>query len=209
MESSKLEEALSSDVNTITSLKLGILPAKSFYGAIVLLILKISCVFWIINTVERLLLYVTKIYQPSMGLGDLFFIWILALFSSLLLSVPFSRFVLFSQLFKNKLKTAVLIKQKVRHFSFIYLSIYSVSYFLLTILPMLGVDDHQDDFFLTIFVAIFAQAGAFVVSWVATMFISMAELDRLGMGILLNALGELVHKTKQHYATERAAKHIE
>lgn len=199
MEHLQLEEAVKSDLRTITTLKMGGVSAKNFYIPVLALIFKISLIFLAINTGVRLVLQAVGFYYPTITIGLMFGTWSCAFVMSLMLGVTLSRFVLLKLLFKGRLKTETLIKQKTTHLSLLYFGIYAVIYSLMTALinSGMGFDEHVRDAGLVVFSTIFSQVLAFVVSSVAAGFLSMIEIDRLGMGLLFNAVGEMIKRAKK------------
>jgi|APCry1669189844_1035258.scaffolds.fasta_scaffold16313_2 hypothetical protein len=199
MEHQQLEEAIKSDLRTIPTLKMGGVSAKDFYIPVLVLIFKISLIFLAINTGVRLVLQAVGLYHPTITMGLMFGTWSCAFVMSLMLGVTLSRFVLLKLLFKGRLKTEALIKQKITHLSLLYFGIYAVVYCLMTALinSGMGFDEHVRDAGMVVFSTIFSQVFAFVVSSVAAGFLSMIELDRLGMGILFNAIGEMINRVKK------------
>lgn len=209
MDHQQLEAAVKSDLITLSTLKMETVSAKDFYGPVLMLVFKISFIFLGINTIARMALHQIGQYQPPMTLGWMFGAWICALGTSFLLGLSLSRLVLIAKLFRNRLKTGVFLKQKYLHFSLMFFLIYSGMYLVTTDVVGIGMDEHALDIDIVTFSTIFAQVFAFVVAIVTTGFLSMLELDRLGLAILWNALGEFVRKAKSSSKVNRGSKDSE
>ena len=200
MELNQLEDAVKSDLSTLATLKMEVVSAKDFYVPVLILIFKVSLIFLAINAIACGVLHRFALYQPSISLGWVLGSWFCALGTSLMLGFSLSRMVLIGKLFKNRLKTGAFLKQKLLHFSVIFFLIYCVAYLLMTALVGLGMDKHALDTDVMAISMILAQFAAFIAAIVTTTFLFIIELDRLGLGVLWNVIGEWIQKSKRHHS---------
>ncbi len=205
MENQPTEGAIKSDLITVKTLRLGTVSARDYYVSILGWILKLSLLFLGINTVLQRFMHTIGYYLPDLSLKLILISWICALLASTFMSFTAARIILIGKLIKGQLKTANLIKRKYLHFTLVFFLIYSITYLVATY-PVIGwmdVSDFQrsnkDLWFTCIYVA-FPQFFASIAASVGTAFISMIELDRLGLGPLFNVVGDAI-KNKGHLAS--------
>ena len=198
MNSQDLEQAIQSDLYTLRTLKMGTVSARDFYGSVWGVIFKLSLILLSVNTLIRLALKGAGLYDPEITMNLMLGTWFGCLIVSCFIGFTVSRLLLIAKLSKGRLKTASLIKQKIRHFSLIYFGIYAVIYTVCTALlnSCIGFNDHITDFWLVVFCAVMAQAFSFLISIVATGLFAGVELDRLGLGALFNVIADVVSKAK-------------
>ena len=196
-ELDQLQLDIKGDLLTIPTLKLGILPAKTFYGALLLFVLKLSLLFMLINLIVQIGLNVIGVYHSHMRVGALLGLWGCALGASVVIALFINQFILFSKLVKGRLKTEAFIRKKWRHFSLIYFLIYSLVYFL----AMWFQSSFSLDGDAQLFNFIFAQFIATVFALVATALIVNMEIERLGLGIVFDVISAFIEKIKHKPTT--------
>ncbi|HHF0526722.1 TPA: hypothetical protein ACTUT5_003439 [Legionella anisa] len=198
MEVHQLEEAIKSDLKTLTTLKMGFVSANKFYGKLLGLACKLSFLFLAINTVVQLVLKGMGQFNAPFTLTLLCGSWLVCFMMSLFLALILSRFVLLSRLIKGRLKTEILLKKTLKHLGSVCLVIYTVIYALTTMLSVSGAEsDVVNDPAFLMFTILFPQAFSFIVSTGITGLMSSIELDRLGLGVLFNVLSDLLSKAKK------------
>ena len=193
MENQQIEDAIKSDLITVKTLRLRVVPARDYYFSILAWIFKLSLLFLGVNTVLQRFMHAVGYYLPDLSLKIILVGWIFALLASTFMSFTAARIILISKLIKGQLKTASLIKSKYLHFTVVFFVIYSLVYLVITysVFGWMDLSDFQrssgDLWFICVSLA-FPQFFAFIAASVATAFISMIELDRLGLGPLFNVL---------------------
>ena len=196
MDKNPFENAIKSDLATLSTLKMGYVSAKDLYGSVFRLTWKLSFLLLAINTGVRLVLMAVGLYPITLTLGLMIGTWMVCFMASLVLGMVFSRLILISQLIKGRLKTEAIIRETFRHLGWVCLGIYIGVYAFITFFVALGVDDHLMDPWLLAFTTIFSQAFAFIAATGITGLLSGVELDRLGLGAVFNVLSELTAKAK-------------
>jgi len=197
MDQQQIEDAIKSDLITIKTLRLGVVSGPDYYVSILGWIFKLSLMFLGINTVLQQFMHAVGYFLPVLSLKGLLISWIFALLASTFMSFTAARIILIGKLIKGQLKTASLIKNKYLHFTAVFFLIYSVSYLVVTF-PVIGWMDLSDfqqadqEIWFTIFYLAFFQFAAFIAASVGTAFISMIELDRLGLGALFSVVRNLI-----------------
>ena len=197
MENQSTEDAIKSDLIMIKTLRLGTVSARDYYGSILRWILTLSLLFLGINTVLQRFMHTVGYYLPELSLKALLVDWVCALLASTFMGFTAARMILIGRLIKGQLKTARLIKRKYLHFTLVFFLIYSIAYLLITY-PVIGWMDvadfrqAKDDLFFTCFYVALPQFASFIVASGVTAFLSMIELDRLGLGALFNVLRGLL-----------------
>lgn len=202
MEMQQLEQAIKSDLTTLSTLKMGFVSAKDFYGKLFSLSLKLSFVLLAINTLVRLALMAIGLYPIAFSMGLMAGTWLVCFLASLVMSVFLSRLILISALIKGRLKTQALMKETFRHLGWVCFGIYSVTYALVTLIVVAGMDAHMNDLDVLAFITIFSQAVTSIAATGITGLLLGVELDRLGLGAVFNVLSELIVKAKKtHQST--------
>lgn len=202
MDQQQIEEAIKSDLITAKTWRLGIVPARDYYFSILAWIFKLSLLFVAVNTLLQRFMHAAGYYLPDFSLQVIALSWIFALLVSIFMSFTAARIILISKLIKGKLKTASLIKRKYLHFTLVFFLIYSLVYLVIAyaLLGWMDLPDFQrasaELWFICVSLA-FPQFSAFIAASVSTAFISMIELDRLGIGPLFNVLVDTLRKKDQ------------
>ncbi len=201
MNNHDLEQAIKSDLTTLSTFKMGIVSAGDFYPPLLKLIFKLSLMLLVINTLVRLVLKVIGVYHPAITMNLMIGTWGGCLIVSCLMGFSLSRLLLISKMIKGRLKTERLIKEKYWHFSLLYFGIYTVAYMIANAFCDSGIgledmDREKMGSILIIFGAGFSQFIAFVVSIVTTGLLAGVEFDRLGLSALFNVIAEVVVKAK-------------
>lgn len=200
MNENPFEEAIRSDLLTLSNIKMGYVSAQDLYGRVLKYALKYSLIMLLINTAIRLAFMAVGLFDlpftPGVIISLMMGTWLFAFVLSLLHSMAFSRFLIISRLLKGRLKTEFLIKDTFKKFSRLYFWIYVGTYSLLTLLVAAPFSDVIADPFVLIFIIIFPQGFAFLVSTAITGFISGVEFERLGLGAVFNIISEIIKKSK-------------
>ncbi|OGV52036.1 MAG: hypothetical protein A3F46_04250 [Legionellales bacterium RIFCSPHIGHO2_12_FULL_42_9] len=197
MDQQQIEDAIKSDLITIKTLRLGIVSGRDYYFSILGWIFKLSLLFLGVNTILQRAMHAVGYYLPDLSLKGLLIAWVCALLASTFMSFTAARIILIGKLIKGQLKTASLIKSKYLHFTAVFFLIYSVSYLVVTF-PVIGWMDLSDfqqadkEIWFTIFYLAFFQFFSLITASVGTAFISMIELDRLGLGPLFSVARDLI-----------------
>jgi len=202
MDNQVLQEAIKSDLSTISKLKLGILSARDLYGSIASVILKTSIIFLSINTMIRILLRFLGLQDITLSSMSLFCTWGFAFGASLFIAMMLSQYILFGKLAKGQLKTEAFIKKKCANFSLIYFGIYAIIYIIMTLVvyafeipPYTGSSYFKQFLDLIPSLAI-AQIGSFVASFIVMSFIASMEIQRLGIAAVFDVISQFVAKIK-------------
>jgi len=193
MENQSLEDAIKSDLVTVKMLRMELVSGRDYYFYILAWILKLSLLFLGANILLQRFMHVVGYYPAQLSVKGLLVAWICALLASTFMSFTAARIILIGKMIKGKLKTATLIRSKYLRFTLVFFLIYSLAYLVITY-PVLGWMDLSEfqeadkEIWFTFMYVGFPQFFAFLVASVATGFISMIELDRLGLGPLFNMI---------------------
>jgi hypothetical protein len=206
MDSNSFESAIKSDLAILSTLKMGYISAKDLYGSIFNLTLKLSFLLLAINTGVRLALMASGLYPITLSAPLMIGTWIVCFMTSLVFGFAVSRFILISQLIKGRLKTEGMIRETFRYLGWVCLGIYISVYAIITLLVVLGFDDHLMDPGLLAFTTLFSQAVAFIAATSITGLLSGVELDRLGLGAMFNVLSELITKARKSHQNTHSGK---
>lgn len=201
MDNQDLEQAIKSDLTTLSTFKMGAVSAGDLYLPLLKLIFKLSFMMLVINTFVRLVLQVIGLYHPAITMNLMIGTWVGCLIVSCFMGFSLSRLLLISKMLKGRLKTERLIKAKYWHFSLMYFGIYTLVYMIVNAFCDSGIgledmDREKMGAVLVIFGAILSQFFAFIVSIVTTGLLVGVELDRLGLSALFNVIGDVVVKAK-------------
>lgn len=197
MDLNPFENAIKSDLTTLSTIKMGYVSAQDLYGSVLRLTLKLSFLLLAINTGIRLVLMAVGLYPITFTVSLMISTWMVGFIASLILGMVFSRLILISQLIKGRLKTEAIIRETFRHLGWVCLGIYMGVYAFITLLVVAGMDSHMNDPWPLAFTTIFSQGFAFIAATGVTGLLSGVELDRLGLGAVFNVLSELVAKAKK------------
>lgn len=201
MDINPFENAIKSDLTTLSTLKMGYVSAKDLYGSVLKLTLKLSFLLLAINTGVRLVFMAIGLFSipftPGFIIGLMIGTWMVCFLASLVLGMVLSRILLLSRLIKGRLKTEAIIRETFRHLSWVCLGIYTGAYAFSTFAVAAGFSDEMGNPWLLAFVTVFSQGIAFIASTGITGLLSGVELDRLGLGAVFNVLSELVAKAKK------------
>lgn len=204
MNNQTLENAIKSDMDTLSTFKMGMISARDFYGSLLGFVLKSSVALLLINTLVRLGLKSCGLYEGSITVLMMILILIGCLGVSFFMGIAFSQPILMNKLLQGRLKTESFIKKTYRHLCVVYFCLYTVMYTLVTLFVIMGVPLDQglmDPWFIA-FSIFFSQGFAFIFASAITGFISGSEFQRLGLGAVINVLGEVLLKAR------RQAQHI-
>lgn len=203
MEQQQLEEAMKSDLSTLSRIKMGFVSARDFYGQILGFTFKLSLLLFAINTGVRFLLIPTGRFSipptAELTIKLMAGTWVLCFIASLVIALVISRFILLGQLIKGRLKTEALMKPVFRRLGWVFLGIYTAAYALGTYHCNYGFEAQRNSPWHLEFVSVFAQGLAFIASTCLTWLIAGIELDRLGIGAVFNALAEVIAKAKSRH----------
>lgn len=199
MNTQQLENAIKSDMDTLSTFKMGIISARDFYGSLLGFVLKSSIASLLINTLVRLGLKGVGLYDGSITVLLMILMWVCCLGVSFFMGLAFSQPILMSKLLQGRLKTETFIKKIYRHLCVVYFCLYTVMYTLIILFVNLGFTLDQglmDPLFLTLS-AFFTQMFAFIFASAITGFISGSEFQRLGLGAIINLIGEVLLKARR------------
>ena len=199
MNNQALEEAIKSDLATLSTFKMGMLSAREFYGPLVGFVLKSSVALLLINACVRLGLKTIGLYDGPISVFFLVVTWVGCLGVSCFMGLAFSQPLLMRHLLQGRLKTESLIKKTYGHLSRVYFGLYTVMYALTTLFVNLGVplDKGLMDPWFIAFSTLFSLGFSFIVASGVTGFMSGAEFQRLGLGALINVIGEMLAKARR------------
>lgn len=207
MENQSLEAAIKSDLITVKMLRMELVSGRDYYFSILAWIFKLSLLFLSVNILLQHFMHVVGYYHARLSLKGLVITWICALLASTFMSFTAARIILIGKMIKGQLKTATLIRSKYLRFTLVFFLIYSLAYLVITY-PVLGWMDlsefqqaDEELWFSFIYVG-FPQFSAFLVASVAIGFISMIELDRLGLGPLFNVIIDKLKNNENQSAIE-------
>ncbi|MBN9229497.1 MAG: hypothetical protein BGO90_02940 [Legionella sp. 40-6] len=206
MELQQIEDAIKGDLATLSTLKMGYVSAKDLYGRVLWLAFKLSFVLLAINTCVRLVLMGTGLYPITFTVSLMIGSWMACFMATFVLGMVLSRFIIISKLIKGRLKTEGLMKKIFRHLGWVFLGIYSVSYALITLVVVAGMDDHMNDLDVLAFITIFSQIISFIVAVGITGLLAGVELDRLGLGAVFNVLSEIITKARKSHQNTHSSK---
>lgn len=192
MDYQKLEEAIKSDLKTIPTLKMGYVPAKSYYGPIFELAIVTSCYLWLINMAVRLGLKVTGLLNLNFTPGFMLRTWIGAFIIGFLLSFKLRPFVLMHKLVDGRLKTEDFIKKQIKYCIIFYLIAYTIAYILLSLFTGIFIEASQNEPAVVLIMSTISQFGAYLIAMFITIFFAFSEVERIGMGIVFTNLADLV-----------------
>ena len=199
MNNQTLENAIKSDMDTLSTFKMGMISARDFYGSLLGFVLKSSVALLLINTLVRLGLKWVGLYDGSITAFVMILMWVCCLGVSFFMGLAFSQPILMSKLLQGRLKTETFIKKTYRHLCVVYFCLYTVTYTLITLFVNLGFTLDQglmDPWFLA-FSIFFSQMFAFIFASGITGFISGSEFQRLGLGAVINVIGEVLAKARR------------
>ena len=201
MNSQDLEQAIKSDLTSLSTFKMSAVSAADFYQPLLKLIFKLSLMLLVINTLVRLVLKVIGVYHPAITMNLMIGTWGGCLIVSCFMGYSLSRLLLISKMIKGRLKTERLIKEKYWHFSLMYFGIYTVVYMVANAFCDSGIgledmDREKMGSILVIFGAGLSQFFAFIISIVTTGLFAGVEFDRLGLSALFNVIADVVAKAK-------------
>ena len=199
MNTKQLENAIKSDMETLSTFKMGIISARDFYGSLLGFVLKSSLALLLINTLVRLGLKGVGLYEGSITVLMVMLMWIGALGVSFFMGIAFSQPLLMNKLLQGQLKTVPFIKKVYRHLCVVYFCLYTVMYTLITLFVMMGVPLDQglmDPWFIA-FSVFFSQGFAFIFASGITGLMSGSEFQRLGLGAVINVIGEVLVKARR------------
>lgn len=200
MNMNPFEEAIRSDLLTLSSIKMGYVSAQDLYGRVFKFALKLSLIMLLINTGIRLAFMSVGLFNipltPGLVISLLMGTWVFAFVISLLPSMVFSRILIISRLLKGRLKIEGLIRDTFKNLARLCFWIYVGTYSLLTLLIVAIFGDVISDPFVLIAVTVLPQGFAFLVSTAITGFISGVEFERLGLGAVFNIVSEIIKNAK-------------
>jgi len=201
MDHQELEEAVKSDLITISTLKLGILSARDLYGSLGMFVLRLSLVLLCINLCVQVGLHSIGLYYSPLYIDTFFACWVLTLIGSSFIMLFLSSFILFGKLVKGRLKTEGFIKKKCQQFSLLYLLIYGAAYlFLIVSLDAFGGPSASDRAFFGILSTILtlgvSQLAALIGSLLFMSVFTNIEVNRLGIGIAFDVINAFVARIK-------------
>jgi len=206
MDSNPFENAIKSDLTTLSTMKMGFVSAKDLYGSVLGLTLKLSFLLLAINTGVRLILMVLGLYPIMLTVGLMIGTWMVCFLVSLVLSTVLSRLLIISKLIKGRLKTEALIRETYRHLGWVCLGIYIAAYAVITLVVVAGMDSHMNDSSVLTITTLLSQGFAFIVATGITGLLSGVELDRSGLGAVFNVLSEIITKAKKPHQSTHSGK---
>jgi hypothetical protein len=195
-------------METLSTFKMGIISARDFYGALLGFVLKSSVALLLINTLVRLGLKGVGLYDGSITAFVMILMWVCCLGVNFFMGLAFSQPILMSKLLQGRLKTETFIKKTYRHLCVVYFCLYTVTYTLITLFVNLGFTLEQglmDPWFLT-FSIFLTQGVAFIFASGITGFISGSEFQRLGLGAVINLIGEVLAKARRQTQDTNSSK---
>lgn len=192
MQQSQLEEAIKSDIATISTMKWGTVSAKEFYGRMFGLPLKLSFLFLALNVLIRIVLMSFGLCPINITVKLILSMWMVCFIISLFFGMMFGHLILISKLIKGRLKTAPLIRKTLKHFSLVFLGLYIVIYALMTYV----VSGSWSPYDIDPVTLVLPQGFALVFPVVITSIFLEIEIGRLGLGALFNILSEWISKSK-------------
>ena len=203
MDPQALQQAVKSDLVTLSTLKVGILSAGDLYGSLGGFILKCSLLLMCINVCLQVGAHSIGLYVPSFSVSAVFFMWGLTLAGSSFMVIFLSPMILFGKLVKGRLKTEGFIKQKCVHATLLYIVTYSLIYGAFTLMQepvhFSGLDDpHGWSGFNFIFAEIWSLLGSFLI---VSVFANM-EINRLGLGMVFDVVKLFVARIKNTTPTD-------
>ena len=205
MDNQTLQKAIKSDLLTITTLKLGIVSARDFYGSIAWMILKLSIAFLSVNMVVRIFLYLTGCSGISLSALSILCTWICGLGASCFIGLAFNQYILFNTLVKGQLKTEAFVKKKCKQLALIYFCIaYPICYMFITS-EISPIDEalsfgNRGDSAVSVFISHlgFIQWMSFLPSFIGMSLLASIEIQRLGLGAAFDVIHDCVEKIKNH-----------
>lgn len=192
MDYQKLKDDLKSDLRTISTLEMTIVPAKDYYGALLSAVLKSSLLMLAVNVVVHLWFKLLGSYRVDLSLSLLIKTWFLTLAFSLIPVFFIRSFILFDKLIQCRLKSEGFVREKIFLLVKVYFLIFSFSY--------AGINYMNSDSIhggLEFFDILFSQMAACIFSLVITGLLAGIESERLGFGMLIelvSAFGEKMQK---------------
>ncbi|HHF7349646.1 TPA: hypothetical protein ACPSKE_002856 [Legionella feeleii] len=201
MDYQKLKDDLKSDLHTISTLEMDIVPAKDYYGALLSAVLKSSLFMLSVNVVVQIGFKLAGIYRVDLSLSLLIKTWFLTLAFSLIPVFFIRSFILFDKLIQCRLKSEGFVREKIFLLVKVYFLIFSFSY--------VGINYIHSNFVwggLELSDVLFSQFGACVFSLVITGLLAGIESERLGFGMLIelvSAFGEKMQKATLFSSEER------
>ncbi|WP_115222885.1 hypothetical protein [Legionella donaldsonii] len=199
MDYQKLKDDLKSDLHTISTLEMDIVPAKDYYGALLSAVLKSSFFMLAVNVVVQLWFKLVGSYRVDLSLSLLIKTWFLTLAFSLIPVFFIRSFILFDKLIQCRLKSEDFVREKIFLLVKIYFLIFSISYAGISYMSSV----HGG---LEFFDILFTQFGACIFSLVITGLLAGIESERLGFGMLIelvSAFGEKMQKATLFSSEER------
>lgn len=192
MDYQKLEEAIKSDLKSIPTLKMGYVPAKSYYGPIFDIAIITSFVLLFINMLVRIVLMITGLvninFTPILIIGT----WVGSFMVSFLLSFKLRPFILMHKLVDGRLKTEHFIKKQIKYCIMFYLVTYTIAYTLLSLFTSPFINELNNEPIVLLLFLTISQFGGYLIAMFITIFFAFAEVERIGMGIVFNNLADLV-----------------
>lgn len=201
MDYQRLKDNLKSDLHTISTLEMDIVPAKDYYGALLSAVLKSSFFMLAVNVVVQLWFKLVGTYRVEFSLGFLLGIWMITIGFSVIPVFFIRSFILFKKLIKSRLKSDDFMRDKFNLLVKIFFFVFTVSYIVIAI--------NDSDFIrgkIEIFNIFSIHIGACVMSLLITGFLVGIESERLGFGMLIelvSAFGEKMQKATLFSSEER------
>lgn len=190
MDYEQLQQDFKSDIQTIPQLKIPILSAKETYVPLIKLFLK--CFFFLFFLTLNSVTFLSFIgEQREWGTGLLAGAAACGLLS-LFITFYLSQYIIFTSMVKTSLKTIAFLRKKIKDLTLIF---FGIDFVLLNLFLLIG---HWTGFLKDfVFAMGFSQAVAIFLALFSTLVISSMEVERLGLGVMLEVVTEFFkHKEK-------------
>lgn len=192
MDYQRLKDNLKSDLRTISTLEMDIVPAKDYYGALLKAVLKSSLFMLAVNVVVQLWFKLVGSFRVEFSLGFLLGTWMITIGFSLVPVFFIRSFILFDKLIKSRLKSEAFMKEKFHLLVKIFFFVFTVSYIVIAI-----YDSHFIRGTIEIFNIFSIHIGACVMSLLITGFLVGIEGERLGIGMLIELVSAFSEKMQK------------